>query len=106
MDLNDKVEPQPRPDLDFSKREARKTFIQTMESSLYDGFNVDGERVLVCVEQGRGMTIKTLNSKNWWSCVDYDENGYPTGTYPEPNNEDQKQMFPAEEICSHEMKMT
>lgn len=63
-------------DIDFTDREVRKRFIQNTPSNLYFGKNVDGEEVVVGVDQGKGMSVKTLNSKGWYEGYCYDKNGF------------------------------
>lgn len=56
----------------------RKTFIQSMESNVYTGFNVDGEETIIMQEQGVGMEVRTCHKEkeNWYECVEYDSDGY------------------------------
>lgn len=57
--------------------ENRHRFIQTMESNLYVGKNVDGEEVQVRLQQGEGMEIWTRHHAKpmWWEVVTFDEFG-------------------------------
>ena len=57
--------------------EGKKQFIDNYESSMYAGWNIDGERVIVMNEQGSGMEIWTKHKEkpNWYEVVGYDENG-------------------------------
>lgn len=65
----------------FDEQQFRAVFIQSMESSLYSGANTDGEEVLVLLEQGKGMEIKTRHADKprWYECVHYDKDGYQEG---------------------------
>ncbi|WAB25128.1 hypothetical protein M3_0177 [Lysinibacillus phage vB_LfM_LysYB1] len=63
-------------DLDFTSREVRKAFILNAESGLYAGTNEDGRKCVVMLQQGEGMTVKNMNSKNWFECIDYDSEGF------------------------------
>lgn len=74
-------------ELDFTVREARKQFIKNNESSIYTGKNVDGEDVIVCLNQNEGMTVKTShkNKPRWLECIEYDEEGYRISVSYEPN---------------------
>jgi hypothetical protein len=70
--------------LDFTDIEQRKAFIHANESSLYFGTSVDGKEVIVQLDKGKGMTVKYLNEKNWYECINYDENGYRECDWLEP----------------------
>lgn len=63
-------------DLDFTVREIREAFIVNNESGIYAGINTDGTQTIVMLQQGEGMTVKNLNSKNWYECIDYDARGF------------------------------
>lgn len=70
-------------------REGRKYFISILRSGLYDGTNTAGESVLVGVEQGKGMVIKTIhaNKPKWYEVVEYDEDGFQCGVSYEPTGD-------------------
>lgn len=64
--------------LDFSSREARAKFIHNNESGIYEGKNVDGEYVMVFLQNSIGMTIKTRHTSKprWFECVSIDSDGF------------------------------
>ena len=66
---------------DFESREARKEFIHNTESNIFTGKNVDGENVVVVLERGKGMDVKTQKhgKPGWYEVVEYDEEGYQVG---------------------------
>lgn len=64
-----------KPILSFDNPEEIKKFIADNESNIYSGKNVEGQDVIVNLEKGKGMIVKTLNNKNWWEWVEYDESG-------------------------------
>ena len=64
-------------ELDIAKK--RKEFIAQTESGVYTGINVDGEKVVVIVQQGQGcLEIKTHHKEKpkWYEVRSYDEEGY------------------------------
>jgi hypothetical protein len=71
------------------KREARAKFIEQNESGTYGGHNEDNEEVMVVLEQGKSMVIKTRRAEDMgnWEIAKYDKDGYVKGevTY-EPYN--------------------
>lgn len=66
--------------LDFTKKEERIAFIKE-NNGILSGKNVDKEDVVVMVEKGVGMTVKTIHTSkpNWYEIVFYDEDGEQTG---------------------------
>lgn len=64
--------------LKFDDREVRKKFIETVESGIYFGTNVEGEDVQVLVDRGKGMAVKTNHKEKplWWEVVEYDSEGF------------------------------
>lgn len=70
----------------FENREERKEFIDRIESGIYEGLNIDGDKVYVIVEKGRGMDIKTCHKEKpkWFEVVEYDENGFQVSLSYEP----------------------
>lgn len=66
--------------------ESRKAFICGNDSGIYDGTNVDGEKVYIFLEKGKGMTVKTIatGKPKWFQCVDYDGDGNRECDYVEP----------------------
>lgn len=60
----------------MSSFEQRKEFIQNNESSIYGGRNIDSEDVIVLLEQGQGMTLKTFQNNGWLRANYYDSEGY------------------------------
>lgn len=63
-------------EMDFTDLDARKEFITNTESNLFTGKNVNGQEVIVGVDKGVGMTVKTLNGKGWYEGVGYGSDGY------------------------------
>jgi len=72
--------------LEFEEWEVRKKFIEETESGIYDGVNVDGEKVLVFLEKNQGMLVKTIKASKpkWYEVIEYDEEGYTVGVMYEP----------------------
>lgn len=64
--------------LDFTKRETRKEFVNNTESGFYSGKDLEGKEVIVSLEKGVGMDVKYLNSKGWYEGLSYDHNGTVT----------------------------
>lgn len=58
--------------------EERKKFISQTESGIYTGINVDGEEVVVIVQQFQGLEIKTHHKEKpkWYEVQSYDKEGY------------------------------
>ena len=75
-------------------QEGRKTFIQSMESGVYTGFDVDGGETIIMQEQGVGMEIRTCHKgkENWYECVEIDKDGYPEGVKYLPNEKAKENM--------------
>lgn len=73
---------------DFTDPEGRAKFISENKSSIYEGKNIDGENILIHLEQNEGMIVKTRHHSkpNWWQCFEYDKDGYLIGEGYEPNN--------------------
>lgn len=46
-----------------------------LQNGIYTGVDEDGRDVTVMREFGSGFTVKTLNSKGIYECVDYSEDG-------------------------------
>jgi hypothetical protein len=63
----------------FSDILSRRDFIQNTESGIYGGVNEEGENVMVFVDKGRGMDIRTFQSNGWLQVLDIDENGIIQG---------------------------
>lgn len=65
--------------------EQRKTFIQNHESGIYSGTNEEGEKVLILLDRGKGMAIKTIarDKPHWYQCRDYDADGNCESDYVE-----------------------
>lgn len=74
-----------KPILDLNNLDEIKKFILEHESNIYTGKNVDGQDIIVKLDQGKGMIIETLNSKNWWEWTEYDEAGFVVGQGVSPN---------------------
>ncbi len=62
----------------FDKREVKQEFIHNTESGIYTGTNVNGEDVVVIVEQGQGMDVKTIRKAKprWFEVIEYDSEWY------------------------------
>lgn len=56
-----------------------RNFIHENESSLYGGVNAEGEDVMVNVEKGKGMEVRTFQDNGWLRVNYYNENGYDDG---------------------------
>lgn len=65
--------------LDMSDYEVRKNFIQNNESSIYGGKNEENEDVMVFLEKGLEMTIKTFQNNGWLRVNYYTADGYSDG---------------------------
>ena len=61
--------------LNFDDFNSIRYFIHNTESNLLGGKNVDGEEVVVSVQKGVGMTVRTFQSNKWIRVDEYDENG-------------------------------
>lgn len=72
--------------IDFETSEGRFDFIQNNESSIYEGTNKDGERVIITLEKGIGMDVKTQkhSKPKWFEVVEYDADGWQVGVTYEP----------------------
>lgn len=68
--------------LEFEKREVREEFIRDNKSGLYTGTNIDGEPVIIALEQGDSMEVMTIRKvkPKWYECVEYDNQGYQVAT--------------------------
>lgn len=62
--------------IDFTEPNSVKEAIQTLESSVYGGKNVDGEKVIVLLQRNIGMTVHVHQSNGWIRVDDYDAAGY------------------------------
>ena len=71
---------------DMTTSKGRQKFIEETPSGIYTGTNADDEHVEVYVDQGCGMTVKTVHKEkpNWFECVYYDEDGWQEGVSYEP----------------------
>lgn len=67
--------------------EAKKEFIQTYESGMYVGKNVEDEKVILMNDNHHGMEIwiKHKEKPNWWEVVSYDKDGYQESVTYEHN---------------------
>lgn len=61
--------------LSFDDPSEIKDFLLSHENGIYTGKNVDGQKVVVFVQQDAGLIVKTLQN-NWWIVHSYDEDGY------------------------------
>lgn len=70
----------------FEKREGRAEFIKRNESGIYEGRTIDGERMLVLLQRGKGMDVKIQRKTKlkWFEVIEYDESGYQVGVTYEP----------------------
>lgn len=74
-----------KPIISFDSPEEIKKFMSEYESNIYMGKNIDGQDVIVELEKEKSMIVKTLNSKNWWEWVEYDESGFIVAQGFEPS---------------------
>lgn len=67
----------------------RCRFINTMESDLYVGKNVDGDEVQVRLQKGVGIEIWTRHKEKpkWWEVVAFDELGFQVSVTYKPYEE-------------------
>jgi hypothetical protein len=72
----------------WSNDKERRDFIHNTESSIYTGINEDGEDVVVMLDKGRGMDVKTVKKTKpkWYEIIEYDEDGFNVGVRYEPRN--------------------
>lgn len=72
--------------IDFESQNGRKEFIHNTESGLYEGTNIDGEKVLIMLERKVGMDVKTQkkNKPKWLEVVEYDSDGFQLSVSYEP----------------------
>ena len=70
----------------FSTAEKRRNFICNNQSGIYTGVNVEGEAVVVILQQSGGMDVKVQheNKPNWWEVLEYDADGFHVSTSYEP----------------------
>ena len=54
-----------KPIIDFDDLESIKKFIEENESNLYEGKNIDGEDVIITLEQGAGMEVRVKQENGW-----------------------------------------
>ena len=73
--------------IDFNNPKEIKEFISKNESSIYTGTNIDGQEVIVKLQQNEGMIVETLNNKGWWEWNEYDETGFVVGQGVSPSSE-------------------
>lgn len=62
--------------LSFDDPSEIKDFLNANESGIYSGKNVDDQKVIVFVQQGVGLEVKTLQKNDWWVIHSYNEDGY------------------------------
>lgn len=80
--MNEKV----KPILNFDNVDEIKKFILNNESNIYTGKNIDGQDVIVKLQQSKGKIVETLNSKNWWEWTEFDESGFVIAQGVSPNS--------------------
>jgi len=73
--------------INFDNPKEIKEFISKNESSIYSGKNIDGQDVIVRLQQNEGMVVETLNNKGWWEWNEYDETGFVVGQGVSPSSE-------------------
>lgn len=73
--------------INFNNPKEIREFIAQNESSIYTGKNVDGQEVIVKLQQNEGMVVETLNNKGWWEWNEYDETGFIVGQGVSPGLE-------------------
>lgn len=58
--------------------EARRAFINNNESSIYEGINEDGEKIMVELQKGVGMNVSTVRKSkpNWYEVQEFDNLGF------------------------------
>jgi len=65
--------------IDMADIEVRKDLVQNRKSNLYSTINEDGEDVVIALEQGVGMEVKTFQNNGWVRVNYYDANGAHDG---------------------------
>lgn len=65
--------------LDVNKPEAMSHFITQHRSGIYVGKNVDGEKVVIMLDNKRGMDILTHQSNGWIRKNYFDKDGFSEG---------------------------
>jgi hypothetical protein len=67
-------------------KEQRKIFIQNTESNIYSGKNINNEEIIIYLEKGKGMDIKTKRheKKKWYEVIEYNNNGHQISLSYEP----------------------
>lgn len=73
--------------INFNDPKEIREFISKNESSIYSGKNIDGQEVIVRLQQNEGMVVETLNNKGWWEWNEYDETGFVVGQGVSPSSE-------------------
>lgn len=58
--------------LSFDDPSEIKDFLNANESGIYSRKNVDGQKVVVFVQQNVGIIVKTLQKNDWWVIHSYD----------------------------------
>lgn len=59
--------------------EERKAFIKEYKSSIFEGRNQDGERVVIFLDNGEGMDVHTYQSNKWIRVNYYNKDGVMEG---------------------------
>ncbi|QOV08450.1 hypothetical protein Kirov_251 [Bacillus phage Kirov] len=65
--------------IDMADIEVRKDLVQNRKSDLYSTINEDGEDVVIALEQGIGMEMKTFQNNGWVRVNYYDAGGAHNG---------------------------
>lgn len=67
--------------IDFSNEESIAEFIMNTETGIHDGKNVEGQRIIIYLEQGIGMKYETIQSNGWRRISEYNASGQQVGVY-------------------------
>lgn len=65
--------------LDVNEPETVAAFIAQQASGIYAGKNVDGERVIIMLDNQRGMDILTHQANGWIRKNYFDKDGFSEG---------------------------
>lgn len=75
----------------ISTVEGRRGVISCIENGIYTGKNIDGETILLKLEQGKGMTVSTIHKDKpkWFEVIEYDADGWQCSVSYEPTGVEQ-----------------
>ena len=65
--------------LDVNEPEAVAHFIAEHRSGIYAGKNVDGEKVVIMLDNKKGMNLLTYQSNGWVRKNSFDKDGFSEG---------------------------